>query len=173
MIGEFRISHFYKATAIGYGISAGLHLLGLFVLAATGTTVEQQNLRVTFNPPPPILQKSFELAKRPEISEVQMEMLQSIASQPELSQDLFALGRGTGGSSDLLGGGPATSLGTMSRAGLEQLAGAKAAGPAFEQVKMVELANAAAPSRTSTSAGTRRSSSRTRRTRRTSRASST
>jgi hypothetical protein len=144
MIGEFRIAHFYRDTALGYGISAGAHLLALILLVTAGVTVEQQNLRVTFQPPPPILQKSFELAKRPEISEVQMEMLQSIASQPELSQELFALGKGTGGT-DLLGGGPSTSLGTMSRAGLEQLAGAKAAGPAFEQVKMVELAAAAAP----------------------------
>ena len=136
--GVFTPPEFHKEARAGAAVSFLVHAVAFFLLLRLGGKQEESAVqRVVFDPPRPILQKSFELAKRPEISEVQMEMLQSIASQPELSQELFALGKGAGGGTDLLGGGPATSLGTMNRAGLEQLAGAKAAGPAYEQVKMV------------------------------------
>ena len=77
----------WKATT---GRRLGMNIAFLLSLAVHGGVVaydyyfgvdiaEEEEKVVRFQPPPPILEKNFDLAKRPEISEVQMEMLQSMA----------------------------------------------------------------------------------------------
>ncbi|MBI2504315.1 MAG: DUF4159 domain-containing protein [Candidatus Latescibacteria bacterium] len=130
-------------TGLSVGLSVILHVLLIFVAAETterwGEEVFQQ---VSFEPPPPILQKSFELAKRPEISEVQMEMLQTLTAQPEASTDAFAL---AGNASTIGGELRAGSAEVGSGAKFDALAGSKASELNFEQVKMVELTESAMP----------------------------
>jgi hypothetical protein len=142
----FVLPQFRTEERIAALVSLLVHVMAFYLMfRGAGTEQEAAVMKVVFDPPRPILQKSFELAKRPEISEVQMEMLQTVASQqPQLSQDMFATGgKGSGGALDV--GGTPMSLGTMSRAGLEGLAGTKAGGPSVDQVKMVEMSQAAAP----------------------------
>lgn len=140
---QFKMPSFVFDTGLSMGLSAVLHVLLIFVAAETterwGEEVFQQ---VSFEPPPPILQKSFELAKRPEISEVQMEMLQTMAAQPEASTDMFAL---AGNASTVGGELRAGSAEVGSGAKFDALAGSKASELNFEQVKMVELTEGAMP----------------------------
>jgi len=112
----------------------------IFVLSAyfdIGGEEEAEKL-IRFQAPPPILEKNFDLAKRPEISEVQMEMLASLAP-PDLPQDISAIADVSSIGSDLLGSVlPGTqALGTFS--------GAKAEDLAFEDVEMIQLTETAAP----------------------------
>ena len=102
-----------------------------------GEEVAEERL-IRFQAPPPILQKNFDLAKRPEISEVQMEMLAMLAP-PELPQDISAITDVSAVGSDLLGAvlPGAETLGAFS--------GAKAEDLAFDQVELVELGETAAP----------------------------
>jgi len=89
---RFKMPSFVFDTGLSFGLSVVLHALLIFCSAkATEKWGEEAVQKVSFEPPPPILQKSFELAKRPEISEVQMEMLQTLAAQPEASTDAFSL----------------------------------------------------------------------------------
>ncbi|RKY62311.1 MAG: hypothetical protein DRP95_01730, partial [Candidatus Latescibacterota bacterium] len=58
---------------------------------------EEEMYHIRFVAPPPILKKSFELAKRPELSEVQMEFVLAQAQAPQLAEvaiaaDISALG---------------------------------------------------------------------------------
>lgn len=137
----FAPPEFRKEARTGTALSLLVHAVAFFLLFRMGGKDEEVTVqRVVFDPPRPILQKSFELAKRPEISEVQMEMLQSVAMTPDvqLSQDMFATGSGTGGASEVIGT-TSTSLGSMNRAGLDAMVGSKAMAPIAEQVKMADL----------------------------------
>ena len=99
---------------------------------------EEAEKVVRFQPPPPILEKNFDLAKRPEISEVQMEMLQSMAP-PDMPTDISAMADVSAVGSDLLGSVmPGTQV-------LGQFSGAKAEELSFDEVEMVELTETAAP----------------------------
>ena len=104
-----------------------------------GTVEVQEEQRLTrFQAPPPILEKNFDLAKRPEISEVQMEMLASMAP-PDLPTDLSAMADVSAVGSDLLS---AVLPGTQT---LGAFSGAKAEDLMFDEVEMVELTETAAP----------------------------
>lgn len=99
---------------------------------------EEEARLIRFQAPPPILEKNFDLAKQPEISEVQMEMLASL-SPPDLPTDINAIADVSAIGSDLLGAVLPGSqvLGTFS--------GAKAEDLAFDEVEMIELTETAAP----------------------------
>lgn len=114
---------------------ATVFILSLYL--GIGTEEEEEKI-IRFQAPPPILEKNFDLAKRPEISEVQMEMLASLAP-PDLPQDISAITDVSSVGSDLLGSVlPGTqALGTFS--------GAKAEDLAFEDVEMIQLTETAAP----------------------------
>ncbi len=101
------------------------------------TVVEEEEKLIYFQAPPPILQKNFDLAKQPEISEVQMEMLLSQAMQAP--DDISAIVDVSSVGSDLLG---AVLPGTQV---LGAFSGAKAEELAFDQVEMIELTETAAP----------------------------
>ena len=101
------------------------------------TVVEEEEKLIYFQAPPPILQKNFDLAKQPEISEVQMEMLLSQAIQAP--EDISAIVDVSSVGSDLLG---AVLPGTQV---LGAFSGAKAEELAFDQVEMIELTETAAP----------------------------
>lgn len=102
-----------------------------------GATEEEQKL-IRFQAPPPILEKNFDLAKKPEISEVQMEMIASLAP-PDLPSDINAIADVSAIGSDLLGAvlPGSQALGTFSGAKAEQLD--------FDEVEMIELTETAAP----------------------------
>ena len=99
---------------------------------------EEEAKLIRFQAPPPILEKNFDLAKQPEISEVQMEMLASL-SPPDLPTDINAIADVSAIGSDLLGAVLPGSqvLGTFSGAKAEELA--------FDEVEMIELTETAAP----------------------------
>ena len=101
------------------------------------TVVEEEEKLVYFQAPPPILQKNFDLAKQPEISEVQMEMLISQAMQAP--EDISAIVDVSSVGSDLLG---AVLPGIQV---LGAFSGAKAEELSFDQVEMIELTETAAP----------------------------
>jgi len=105
--------------------------------AQLGVEAEEERL-IRFQAPPPILEKNFDLAKKPEISEVQMEMLASMGP-PDLPDDISAIADVSAIGSDLLGavlpGGAV--LGTFSGAKAEELS--------FDEVEMIELTETAAP----------------------------
>ncbi len=90
------------------------------------------------------MQKNFDLAKQPEISEVQMEMLASMGP-PEIPEDISAIADVSTVGSDLLGAVLPGSqvLGTFS--------GAKAEDLAFDEVEMIQLTETAAPVQEATS----------------------
>jgi len=119
----------------GGGLTA--YFLGLGV-------VEEEEALIRFQAPPPILQKNFDLAKQPEISEVQMEMLMSMGP-PEISPDISAISDVSTVGSDLLGAVlPGTQvLGTFSGAKAEELS--------FDDVEMIQLSETAAPVQEATS----------------------
>ena len=103
-----------------------------------GVDIAEEEKVVRFQPPPPILEKNFDLAKRPEISEVQMEMLQSMAP-PDMPTDISAMADVSAVGSDLLQGVmPGTQV-------LGQFSGAKAEELSFDDVEMVQLTETAAP----------------------------
>ena len=123
---------------IAHGIGGGVaYYLGL------GAEDEEEVL-IRFQAPPPILQKNFDLAKQPEISEVQMEMLASMGP-PEIPEDISAIADVSTVGSDLLGAVLPGSqvLGTFS--------GAKAEDLAFDEVEMIQLTETAAPVQEATS----------------------
>lgn len=99
---------------------------------------ETEEKFIRYQAPPPILEKNFDLAKKPEISEVQMEMLASMGP-PDLPDDISAIADVSAIGSDLLGAVLPGSqvLGTFSGAKAEELA--------FDDVEMIELTETAAP----------------------------
>ncbi len=121
------------------GLALGFLAIGWAVAfySQQGVEVAEQKL-IRFQAPPPILEKNFDLAKKPEISEVQMEMLASLAP-PELPSDINAIADVSAVGSDLLGAVlPGTQiLGTFSGAKAEQLD--------FDDVEMIALSDVAAP----------------------------
>lgn len=142
----FQVPDFRWEERSGALISVAVHVVAAFFLFhGVGQEEEVVVERVVFDPPRPILQKSFELAKRPEISEVQLEMLQSVAETPDvaLSSDMFSTSSSASGGVGIVSGVP-MSLGGMSREGLGQMSGDKAMAPAAESVSMVQLAAAGA-----------------------------
>ena len=124
---------------VAFVLSGVIHV-GVFVydhLFGIGVEEKEAEL-VIFRAPPPILEKNFDLAKRPEISEVQMEMLQSMAP-PDLPQDISAMADVSAVGSDLLSSVlPGTQV-------LGAFSGAKAEELAFDEVEMIELAETSAP----------------------------
>ncbi|MFH1566823.1 MAG: hypothetical protein ABIL09_02415, partial [Gemmatimonadota bacterium] len=121
------------------GLAIGSLAIAWVVAYYSGLTVQEEEQRlVRFQAPPPILEKNFDLAKRPEISEVQMEMLASMAP-PDLPTDINAIADVSAVGSDLLGAvlPGAQVLGTFSGAKAEELN--------FDNVEMVELSETAAP----------------------------
>ena len=121
------------------GVSICFLAVAWTVAYYAGLTQEEEEAQfVRFQAPPPILEKNFDLAKRPEISEVQMEMLASLAP-PDLSQDINAIADVSAVGSDLLGAvlPGAQVLGTFSGAKGEELV--------FDEVEMIELTETAAP----------------------------
>ena len=128
---------------IGMSTAFVLSLIGhsaVFVYAYFfGVGVEQKAEQlIRFQAPPPILEKNFDLAKRPEISEVQMEMLQSMAP-PDLPTEISAIADVSAVGSDLLS---AVLPGTQQ---LGAFSGAKAEELSFDDVEMVQLTETAAP----------------------------
>jgi len=123
--------------ALGIAIIFEALAWGVAFYQQLGATQEEQKL-VRFQAPPPIMEKNFDLAKKPEISEVQMEMLASLAP-PDLPSDINAIVDVSAVGSDLLGavlpGGQI--LGTFS--------GAKAETLEFDEVEMIELTETAPP----------------------------
>ena len=124
---------------VAFVLSVAIHA-GVFVydyLFGIGEEAKKEQL-IIFRAPPPILEKNFDLAKRPEISEVQMEMLQSMAP-PDLPQDISAIADVSAVGSDLLSSVlPGTQV-------LGAFSGAKAEDLAFEEVAMIELGETSAP----------------------------
>lgn len=108
------------------------------LLMDQGVTEEMHHIR--FVAPPPIMKKSFDLAKRPEISEVQMEYLSSMTQPPAIREDLSSLSDISSMGADLLGAVSPTMqdfVGTYS--------GAKPTEMEFEAAEMVNLTEAATP----------------------------
>ena len=125
--------------SVAFVLSVSIHA-GVFVydyLFGIGVEEKKEQL-IIFRAPPPILEKNFDLAKRPEISEVQMEMLQSMAP-PDLPQDISAIADVSAVGSDLLSSVlPGTQV-------LGAFSGAKAQDFAFDEVEMIELGETSAP----------------------------
>ena len=125
--------------SVAFVLSVSIHV-GVFVydyLFGIGVEEKKEQL-IIFRAPPPILEKNFDLAKRPEISEVQMEMLQSMAP-PDLPQDISAIADVSAVGSDLLSSVlPGTQV-------LGAFSGAKAEDLAFDEVAMIELGETSAP----------------------------
>ena len=122
---------FVLSVAIHAGVFAYDYLFGI-------GEEETKEALIIFRAPPPILEKNFDLAKRPEISEVQMEMLQSMAP-PDLPQDISAIADVSAVGSDLLSSVlPGTQV-------LGAFSGAKAEDLAFDEVAMIELGETSAP----------------------------
>ena len=136
----------WKATTgrrLGLNLALLISILahsGVFVYSYYfGGVVEEEGQELMrFQAPPPILEKNFDLAKRPEISEVQMEMLASMAP-PDLPSDISAMADVSAVGSDLLS---AVMPGSQT---LGAFSGAKAEELAFDDVEMVELTETAAP----------------------------
>jgi len=105
-----------------------------------GRGAEEEMYHIRFVAPPPIMRKSFDLAKRPEISEVQMEYLASMAQAPTIREDMTALADISSLGADLLG-----AVAPTMRDFLGVYTGAKPAEMEFEPVEMVSLAEAATP----------------------------
>ena len=121
------------------GLAVLVEAIAWTVALYMGLTVEEDAERmIRFQAPPPILEKNFDLAKRPEISEVQMEMLASLAP-PDLPTDINAIADVSAVGSDLLG---SVLPGTQA---MGAFSGAKAEELAFDEVEMVELTETAAP----------------------------
>ena len=125
------------ATAFVIALIGHGGVFGYYYLFGAGIEEEEQRM-IRFQAPPPILQKNFDLAKRPEISEVQMEMLASL-SPPDLPTDISAIADVSAVGSDLLG---AVLPGTAT---LGAFSGAKAEELSFDQVEMVSLSETASP----------------------------
>lgn len=123
--------------ALGLAIVLEAVAWGVAYYQELGATEEEQKL-VRFQAPPPILEKNFDLAKKPEISEVQMEMLASLAP-PDLPSDINAIVDVSAIGSDLLGAvlPGSQALGTFSGAKAEELD--------FDEVEMIELTETGAP----------------------------
>ena len=136
----------WKATTgrrLGLYTALALSILGhtgsfVYSYYLGGTVAQEEERLVRFQAPPPILEKNFDLAKRPEISEVQMEMLASMAP-PDIPADMSAVADVSAVGSDLLSsvlpGGQV--MGAFS--------GAKAEDLSFDEVEMVQLTETAAP----------------------------
>ncbi|MBI4532158.1 MAG: DUF4159 domain-containing protein [Candidatus Latescibacteria bacterium] len=78
--------------ATGTVISLLVHsLFFLWALIYVGKAAERMVTHIRFVSPPPITKKSFELAKRPEISEIQMQMLLSMPQEEMPAVDASAV----------------------------------------------------------------------------------
>ena len=125
------------AATIAHGIGGGVaYYLDL-------GAEDEEVVQIRFKAPPPILHKSFDLAKQPEIAEVEMQMLASLGP-PRIPSDIPVAEVSMVGS-DLLG----TFLrGSQAGGGF---GGAKAEKFAFDDVEMIQLAETAVPVQEATS----------------------
>jgi len=105
-----------------------------------GRGAEKEMYHIRYVAPPPIMKKSFDLAKRPEISEVQMEYLASMAQPPTIREDVTALADISSLGADLLGAVTPTM-----RDFVGVYTGAKPAEMEFEPAEMVSLTEVATP----------------------------
>lgn len=95
--------------------------------------------KIRFVAPPPIMKKSFDLAKRPEMSQVQMEFLMATAAPPKV-RDVSSLTDLSTTGADLLGVVSPTVRDVMGA-----YSGAKPAEMAFEVAGAVDLTEVATP----------------------------
>ena len=123
----------HRNLIVSYIISGVLHLAAAYIsLQVAGVGEEKEAFRIRFIAPPPILKKSFELVKKPEISEVQMQMLQTF-SQPQAPTDIARVRDVAGLGTDLLRGV------APSMAAFGTFSGVKAEKLELEQVELVAL----------------------------------
>jgi len=146
VLGVVLVIVLWKATsgrrgALFTGLGAAIVIEAIAWVAVfytLGSAVVEDEKLIRFQAPPPILEKNFDLAKQPEISEVQMEMLASMGP-PDIPPDITGLADVTAVGSDLLGAVlPSTQI-------LGAFSGAKAEELSFDQVEMVQLTETAAP----------------------------
>ena len=119
--------------------SLAVHAVAWIAVLFFGLTEEEEGeTLIRFQAPPPILEKNFDLAKQPEISEVQMEMLAAL-TPPDMPTDITAISDVSAVGSDLLGAvlPGASLLGTFSGAKAEELD--------FDRVEMIDVTETAAP----------------------------
>ncbi len=124
-------------SSLGLAILIEAVAWGVVLFSGITETAEEEAF-IRFQAPPPILEKNFDLAKQPEISEVQMEMLTSMMPE-SIPTDITALADVSAVGSDLLGAVlPGSQI-------LGAFSGAKAEELAFDQVEMIQLTETAAP----------------------------
>ena len=83
--------------------SLAVHAVAWIAVLFFGLAEEEEGeTLIRFQAPPPILEKNFDLAKQPEISEVQMEMLAAL-TPPDMPTDITAISDVSAVGSDLLG----------------------------------------------------------------------
>ncbi|MFH1008898.1 MAG: DUF4159 domain-containing protein [Candidatus Latescibacterota bacterium] len=131
----------HRALLITLAVSCTLHYTSVEIaelLIGRGAAEEMHHIR--FVAPPPIMKKSFDLAKRPEISEVQMEYLSSMAQPPAIREDLSSLSDISSLGADLLGAVSPTMQDFVG-----SYSGAKPAEMVFETAEMVSLTEVATP----------------------------
>ncbi len=123
----------HRKLIVSYIIAGLLHVAAFYVSSEyEGIGEEEEAFRIRFIAPPPILKKSFELVKRPEISEVQMQMLQTFA-EPQAPTDIARVRDVAGFGTDLLRGV------APSMAAFGTFSGVKAEKLELEQVELVAL----------------------------------
>jgi hypothetical protein len=131
----------HRRLLIMLAVSCTLHYTSVEIsrlLMGKGVSEEMHHIR--FVAPPPIMKKSFDLAKRPEISEVQMEYLSSMTQPPEIREDLSSLSDISSMGADLLGAVAPTLQDFVGA-----YSGAKPTEMEFEAAEMVSLTEAATP----------------------------
>ena len=119
--------------------SVAVHAVAWVAVLIFGVGEEEEGATlIRFQAPPPILEKNFDLAKQPEISEVQMKKLAAL-TPPDMPTDITAISDVSAVGSDLLGAvlPGASLLGTFS--------GAKAEDLDFDRVEMIDVTETAAP----------------------------
>ena len=121
-------------------ISIGIHEAAFetsLLLRGRGAGEEMYHIR--FVAPPPIMKKSFDLAKRPEMSQVQMEFLMATAAPPKV-RDLSSLTDLSTAGADLSG-----VIAPSVQQVMGAYSGAKPAEMTFEVAETVDLSEVATP----------------------------
>lgn len=144
-----------KLKSIGVFFSLMIHLFAFSISYFLSQKAYEEKIQhVRFIPPPPILKKSFDLAKRPEISEVQMQMLMESTPDVQPSLEPTALADISLLGTDLLsvvtpiaGGGGGESLGKL----VGSISGTKPAEIASQTTGLVQLSQVARPAQQSLS----------------------
>ena len=121
---------------ISIGIHEGAFEAG-YILMGRGGGEEMYHIR--FVAPPPIMKKSFDLAKRPEMSQVQMEFLMATAAPPKV-RDISSLTDLSTAGADLSG-----VIAPSVQQVMGAYSGAKPAEMTFEAAETVDLTEVATP----------------------------